>query len=127
MRHFRQAGFTLIEILVFIIVSSLLMSTLLLGANTALRSSPTVHQQWVAMQVAKKCMEWFLDQRRLNGYSTLTCPSTPTASACTAPSGFSVSNSVACTTWNSDTSYKTITVTVSGLSSASVSTQIGDY
>lgn len=122
-----QQGFTLIEILVFIVVSSLLMSTILLGAMTALRSAPGVHQQWVAMQTARQCMEWFLEQRRLNGYTALSCPSTPSASACSAPSGFSVSTSISCTTWNSDTSYKTITVTVSGLANASLSAQIGDY
>lgn len=123
----RQSGFTLIELLVFIIVSGLLMTVVLLGANTALRNSPSVHNQWVAMQVANECMEWFLDQRRLNGYSTLTCPSTPTAAACVAPTGFSVINTVSCTTWNSDTSYKTISVTVSGLANASIATQIGEY
>lgn len=122
-----QSGFTLIEIIVFIIVSSLLMATLLLGADTALRKQPTIHQQWVAMQTAKQCMEWFLDQRRLNGYSSLTCPSSPTASQCSAPSGLSVSTSIACTTWNGDAAFKTIIVTVSGLANASVSTQIGDY
>ena len=123
----RHGGFTLIEILVFIIITSLVMDVLLLSANTALVKTPNVHQQWVALQTAKRCMEWFLEQRRLNGYTALTCPSTPSASACTAPSGYTVSNSVACTTWNSDTTFKTITVSVAGLASASISTQIGDY
>lgn len=125
MKH--SAGFALIEVIVFIVVTSLIMSTLLLSATTALKSSPSAHQQLVALQTAKRCMEWFIDQRRLLGYSTLTCPSTPAPSACTAPSGYSVSTSIACTTWNSDSYYKTITVSVSGLASASLSAQIGDY
>lgn len=123
----RFNGFTLIEVIVFIVVTSLVMSTLLLSANTVLRNSPSVHQQWIALQTAKRCMEWFLDQRRLNGYTSLTCPSTPSASACSAPSGYTVSNSIACTTWNSDTGFKTITVSVTGLASASISSQIGNY
>jgi hypothetical protein len=123
----REAGFSLVEILVFLIVTALMMTTFFLSGNTALRNAPSVHQQWIAMQVARGCMEWFLDQRRLNGYTALTCPSTPSASACIAPSGFSISNSVSCTTWNSDTHYKTITVTVSGLASATLSTQVGEY
>jgi len=123
----RQQGFSLIEVLVFIVVTSLMMSTFLLGANTAMKNSPTLHQQWVAMQTARQCMEWYLDQRRLNGYASLTCPSTPTDAACSAPSGLSVSTSISCTTWNSDTEYKTITVTVSGNANASLSAQIGDY
>lgn len=127
MMNRQQLGFTLIEILVFIIVSSLMMTVMLLGARTTLLSTPTVHQQWVAMQTARKCMEWFLDQRRLNGYAIYSCPSTPAAGLCSAPTGFTVTNSVACTTWNSDTNYKTITVTVTGLANAQLSTQIGDY
>lgn len=123
----KSAGFMLIEVIVFIIVTSLVMSTLLLSATTALKNAPSAHQQLVALQTAKECMEWFIDQRRLLGYSTLTCPSTPAPSACAAPSGFSVSTSIACTTWNSDTYYKTITVSVSGLASATLSAQIGDY
>lgn len=126
-KSLRAAGFSFIEVLVFIIVSSLLMSVILLGANTALRQSPAVHQQWVAMQAAQQCMEWFINQRNSNGYSSLTCPSTPAPTACSAPTGFSVSASIACTTWNSDANYKTITVSVSGLASVSLSTQIGNY
>lgn len=127
MRRAKAAGFTLIEVLVFIVVSSLLMTTILLSATTALNSIPAVQNQFVAIQTARQCMEWFLEQRRLNGYTALTCPSTPSASACSAPSGFTVNNTVSCTTWNTDSNYKTITVTVSGLGNASLSAQIGDY
>ena len=126
MKSVNQTGFTLIEIIVFIVVSSLLINVVLLGSITALRQAPSMPQQGVAIQVARQCMEWFLGERRLNGYAALSCPSTPSASACSAPTGYSVSTSVSCTTWNSD-SYKTITVAVSGLSSASLSVQIGNY
>ncbi len=126
MRYRHQDGFALIEAVVFIIVTGILLSTLFLSSTTALRNSPTAHQQWIALQTARQCMEWFLGQRRFNGYTALSCPSTPSSSACVVPSGFSVSTSVACTTWNGDPNYKTITVSVSGLSSASLSMQIGD-
>jgi type II secretory pathway pseudopilin PulG len=120
-------GFALMELLVFIIVTGLLMSTILLSAINGLRSAPTVHQAMVAMQTANRCLEWYVQQRRLKGYSTLSCPSTPAAGLCAAPSGYSVSSSVACTTWNSDTTYKTVTVTVSGKGNATASVQLGDY
>lgn len=123
----RQAGFSFIEVLVFIIVSSMLMTVVLLGATTALRSMPNVQNQWVALETARGCMEWFLNQRRINGYSSLSCPSTPSTSHCSVPSGFSVSANIACTTWGGDSNYKTITVSVSGLASTSLSTQIGSY
>jgi type II secretory pathway pseudopilin PulG len=123
----RTHGFSLIELLVFIIVTSLVMSTILLSTTTALRNAPTTHQQWVAIEAAQRCMEYFLNQRRINGYASLTCPSTPSASACSAPTGFSVSTSISCTPWNADAEYKTITVSVSGLASVSISSQVGNY
>lgn len=120
-------GFTLIEILVFIVVSSLLMTTILLSSFNGLRRAPTVHHQWVALQTARSCTEWFLNQRRLLGYATISCPSTSVPAACTAPAGYTVGVSVQCSTWNTDSNYKTITVNVTGLASASLSTAIGSY
>jgi len=122
----RHAGFALIEAVIFIIVTGILLSTVFMSSMVALRNAPSVHQQWIALQTARQCMEWFLGQRRLNGYTALTCPSTPSSTACVAPSGFSVSTSVTCTTWNSDAAYKIITVSVNGLASASLTAQIGD-
>lgn len=127
MKRLTQQGFTFIEIIVFIIVSGLLMSTILFATITVARSTPALQQQRAAQQTARKCMEWYLQQRRLNGFTSLTCPSSPTATACSAPTGYAVNTSIACTTWNGDTSYKTITVTVTGRANATLSTQIGDY
>lgn len=118
-------GFTLIEILIFIVVTGLLMTTMMVGTTTALRNTPVIHQQWVAIQTARRCMEWLLEQRRLNGYAFLSCPSTPTISACSAPSGYAVAVSVSCTTWNNDPNYKILAVSVNGLANASLSLQIG--
>ena len=122
-----QNGFTLIEILVFIVVSGLLMSTILIGAIFSLKNSPTIHQQWIAIQTARQCMEWFLTQKRFNGYASLSCPSTPSGILCTAPSEYSIQTNISCTAWNSDPNYKTISITVSGLANASLSAQIGDF
>lgn len=124
---YKQTGFTFIELLVFIVVTGMVATVIMLGATTALRKSPAIQSQWVALETASGCMEWLLNQRRLNGYATWTCPSTPSTSICAAPSGFTVSASVACTTWNSDSNYKIITVSVTGLSSVSLSAQIASY
>lgn len=120
-------GFTLIEVLVFIIVTGFLLNILVLASMTALRATPAIHHQWIAIQSARKCMEWFLGQRRLQGYNTLTCPSTPSPGICAPPAGYAATINVSCSTWNGDSLYKTITVNISGLANASVSTQIGNY
>ncbi len=122
-----EHGFTLIEVVMFILVTSLLATTILLSLVTVLRNIPTIHQEIVATQTAKRCMEWFIGQQSLNGFSTLTCPNTTTPSFCTVPTGYAISTNISCTTLNSDTNYKTITVTVSGLGDASFSTLIAAY
>ena len=120
-------GFALIELLVFIIVTGLLMTGLVLSLKTPLTKTPSVHQQWVALQTAEQCMEWYINQRRLNGYTAFSCPSSSVPTACTAPSGYTIATNVSCTTWNSDTNYKTVTVTMSGLAAVALSMQVGEY
>ena len=65
-------GFTLIELVLFIIITSLVGSTILLAMITALEKIPSTYQQGVALQTARQCMEWFIGQRRIKRYTTLT-------------------------------------------------------
>ena len=121
------AGFTLIEAVIFIIVTGLMMNTFIVGTRTLLANSPKVHNQKIALDTARGCMEWYLGQRLLSGYSVYACPSTPTSTNCSAPTGFSVATNITCSTINSDANYKTITVSVTGLASASLTTLVGNY
>ena len=119
-----QKGFTLIEVIIFIIVSSLLMTVILLGANTSLRNAPNINNQWTALRLARQCMELYVRQRQENGYPIIVCP---TSTTCPTVTGFTVDVTISCTTWNSDTSYKTIAVNVTGLARAALTTQVGDF
>jgi len=122
-----QKGFTFIEVIVFIVVTSLMATALFLAFTTSLRNVPSVYYNTIAGQTAKSCMEWFLGQRRLNGYSAFTCPSSAVPALCTAPSGFSLAVNITCTTISADTNYQTIAVTVSGKASANLTTLVGNY
>jgi prepilin-type N-terminal cleavage/methylation domain-containing protein len=122
-----QDGFTLIELVVFIVITSLLASAILLSLVSSLQKTSTLHQQVVASQLAKQCMEWFIGQRRANGFTTLTCPSTPSPTMCTTLSGYTINNSITCTTLNGDSNFKTITVTVSGAGDATLTSLIASY
>lgn len=122
-----QQGFTLIEVILFIIITGLLASTLLLSFYTSLQKMPALHQNMIATQTARRCMDWIIGQRRMNGFSTITCPSTTTPTFCTAPSGYTISTNITCTTINSDTNYKTITITISGAGDAKLSTLLANY
>ncbi len=120
-------GFTLIEVLIFIIVTSLIAPALFIAFTTAQLNAPAAFENLIARQTAKQCMEWFIGQRRLNNYNSVSCPSTTVPSFCTAPTGYTLSVNIACTTINSDANYKTITVTVSGKSNATLTTLIANY
>ena len=106
-------GFTLIELVIFIVITSILASTILLAFNAALRETPTARENNIATQTAKKCIEWYVGQRQLNGYTSV-ATGTTVPSFCTAPAGYTVTVNVATTTYNGDNNYKTITVTVTG-------------
>jgi hypothetical protein len=70
-------------------------------------------------------MDLILGQRAINGFSSFSDPC-PGPSICTAPSGFTVSSSIA-NNWNGDTAYKVITVTVSGNGNASLQALVANY
>jgi type II secretory pathway pseudopilin PulG len=120
-------GFTLIEIIVFIVVISLMVNALFIAYSTSLSKMPHLSETIIARQTAKKCMEWFIGQRRLNGYNSLSCPSTSVPTFCTTPSGYNLSVNISCTTLNNDANYQTITVTVSGKGNAKQTTLIANY
>ena len=123
----KSQGFTLIELVIFIIVTSLMINALFLAYSTALLNAPLLLQNTIARQTARNCMEWFVGQRRLNGYSAFSCPSTAVPSFCTAPAGYTLSVNISCTTINSDANYKTITITVSGKCDAALTTLTANY
>jgi prepilin-type N-terminal cleavage/methylation domain-containing protein len=124
--NIEQKGFTLIELVMFIVITSILAGAVLLGFVNTMNNTPAVLQNTIASQTAKQCMEWFVGQRRVNGYSSIACNSTVPA-YCTAPTGYTIATSCSTTTINSDSTYETITVTVSGAGNAALNFLIGKY
>jgi Tfp pilus assembly protein PilV len=121
------SGFTLIEIVIFIVVTAVIVGTILRAGGTGLLSAADTENQVTANLLAQQCMEWMLGNRRLNGYTTYTCPSTPGGTLCASVTGFTVSNSVVCTTLGADSNFKTLVVTVTGDGDATLRTLIANY
>ena len=124
----KQCGFTLIELMLFIIVSSILVSVLLLAYVNAVGQAPALLQNNIALQTARQCAEWYMVQRRVQGYSTITC-SNPLSlpSFCTSPTGYNLTASCVPTTILSDTNYETITINVSGTGNATLTLLLAAY
>lgn len=124
MKHLH--GFTLVELILFIIISSLLASTILLAMNVVNLKNPAAKNQMIATHAAQKCMEWFIGQRRLVSFGNLTCGSTTVPSFCNV-AGVTTTVSITCTTIASDTGYKTISIVVNNPGFASLSTLVASY
>jgi len=124
----KELGFTLIEVIIFIVIVGLMITGLIMSFSTALESSPDVAKNARAIELAQQRMEFILGQRKLNGFASTIdpCDATPTLPACQVPVGYSVSSSVA-DNWGSDTDYKVVTVTVSGDGVASLQGLVANY
>jgi type II secretory pathway pseudopilin PulG len=125
----KQYGFTLIELITFIIITAILGTTILLAFVYGLNKSPVISQNATANLAAQQCAEWFMGQRRLNGYNNISCTNPNTPSFCTSnmPTGYTITTTCVATTINSDTNYETLTVAVSGKGDATFTFIIGTY
>jgi Tfp pilus assembly protein PilE len=127
----RHHGFTLIELVIFILITGILGSTIFIAANNALINMSKSLYADVASQTARQCMEYYIGQRRLNGYDTLdgaNCTSPLTLPGiCAAPTDYTVSATCVNNPIGGDSNYNLITVTVSGKSDAYLTYLIGKY
>ena len=113
-------GFTIIELLIFIVVTGLLASVGGLALRMVATSIPAGHGSLVALETARQCMEYFSGQNARNGYASITCPSSTVPSYCTVPTGYTLAVNITCTTISGDTNYKTIQVSVGGNGNATL-------
>jgi hypothetical protein len=121
-------GFSLIELVVFIIVMGLAAAAIVVPLKTALGINSAIPSyQTIALELAQQRMELILGQRRLNGYPpTDPCTFGSPPSVCTAPTGYTVSATLTTVTISGDTNYMRIDVPVTGLGNASLQMIVGN-
>lgn len=125
----KSQGFTLVEMIVFIVIMGIVGATILLASTTILSKQPALHNQTIATQSAARCLEWYWSQRSINGFDSIIAPSNTLPNICRVPSGFTITTNVINTTLAPDIvpRYKTITVMVTGAASATMSLLIASY
>lgn len=123
----KHHGFSLIELIVFILIIGIIASALLVSFSTILQNAPSSNFQTTAIALAGERMDIILGQKQMQGFSSFSDPctlSTPPA-ICVSYSGYTISSSIGTITIGGDSGYKVITVTISGKGNVVLQTLVG--
>ena len=119
-------GFSLIEVIVFIVILGVLAAGLVVSFASPLRNSPEAGRLDLAAELAQQRMELILAQRRATGFAGFTDPC-PGPAICTPPAGYTVTASIVAGYGADPTNYKVVTVSVSGTSTISATALVANY
>lgn len=134
-RRFVGRGFTLIELIVFIVVASVLATTLYSAFLNALKGAPQAATFSKASDLAQERMELILAQRHQTKFANFTadsfdpCTTLPASTeppCINIPVDFTVNASLLLS-WNGNTNFKIITVTVNGRGVFDLQTLVANY
>ena len=122
----RRNGFSLIEVIIFIVILGVLAAGLAVAFSSPLRNSPEAGRLDLAAELAQQRMELILAQRRATGFAGFTDPC-PGPAICTPPSGYTVSSSIVAGYGADATNYKIVTVSVTGTAAITATALVANY
>ena len=128
-RPARSRGFSLIEAVIFIVVTGLILAALAVAFAAPLRTSPQAGELDRLAELAQQRLELILAQRRAAGFAAFAdpCVPGPGPAECGPVAGYTVTSSIAAG-WTDPANYKVITVNVTGASlTASASALVANY
>ncbi len=123
--QYRAGGFSLIELIVFIVVLAILLAGLLVAFGSPLSKSPEAGQLDMAAELAQQRMELILAQRRSTSFAAIADPC-PGPAVCTPPAGYTVTASIV-PGFGDPANYKIITVNVTGLTAITATALVANY
>lgn len=130
MLSIKQQGFSLIELVIFIVIISMVSSSLLLGLNQAASKSGIPRSLPQASYLANARMQIILMDRAIDGYAAFNdpCTATPSLAICTPLAAYASANNFTVSTPTiSGSNPKVITINVSGASSVTVNARVYNY
>ena len=128
---FQQKGISLIELIVFILVMGLIVTTILIGMDRVLTGVGIPRAVETASQLSLARMDIILAARESTGFESLVdpCSSAAPPEVCTALSQFAQTEGININTTiaNDGSNYKLITVAASGKASATLQSRVAHY
>lgn len=123
----QQHGFSLIELIIFIVVVSILVAGILIGFNQVLSGSTAPEENSIAFQLAKQRMELILGQRDTLGFTPFVdpCVASPGLPICTLPAGYAITQPTVTVAPNPN--FKNIIVSVTGPGFATLTSRVANY
>lgn len=111
----RARGFSLIEAIVFIVVTGVMAAALAVAFGGTLRGSPQAGELDRMAELTQQRMELILAQRRAAGFAAFAdpCAPGPGPAACAVPGGYTVTAGIA-PGWTDPANFKVVTVSVTG-------------
>ena len=117
-----QKGFSLIELIVFIVIIAVIASGLMLPFATLVSDSDTFNDQTRAIALAELGMEGAIGQKRLLGFNNISTGTVFCGSPCAIGE-----NTLHVTVTNLSTTHKKIISSVSGSGHATLTTIVTNY
>jgi type II secretory pathway pseudopilin PulG len=125
-----QAGVTLVELIVFIVVVALLATGLIAAFTSSMKATPPSGDVSQALQLAQERMELILAYKKSKGFTAMVDPCTlasPPAQCTSFPSGFNVPPANIVNNWNGSNEFKVITVSVTGPQTIALTALVASY
>ena len=127
-----MVGFSLIELVIFIVIIGIAVSSVFLSLSTALQKTSLVNPQTTAIELASARMDIILGQRRINGFQSfydLCSINPPVCTVAPGIAGYTISSTISKYTVGNDSNYKIIDVLVTGPqnSRANLKTMVAEY
>jgi len=116
-------GFSLIEMIIFIVITGIAVSTLVMTLQTILQKSPQTNIQTIAIGLAKERMDLILGQKQAQGFTNFIDPCGVGSPPSYCPfTGYNISSVITPVVISGDSNYKTIIVTVQNSSNVTLAT-----
>jgi prepilin-type N-terminal cleavage/methylation domain-containing protein len=116
-------GFSLIEMIVFIVITGIAVTTLAITLQTVLQKSPLSNIQTTAIGLAQERMDLILGQKQEKGFTNFfdPCKVASPPSYCLF-TGYNIDSTISTTTISGDSNYKIISVIITNSSGTTLVT-----